>query len=201
MDQAKAIYMGEKLREYLVIQLFFSFLFFPPFLLQQLRECCRGCLTPFPFSHAKLLLREERRSLTRAPARLRPPHLPQNCSQWCFSSKQRCSSLRARASRSIACCARARPNGIINGVTEKGDGCGTCPTKRLFHTLPLTCCSLLLVFAPQEMAACLVCPAPAGISSISSTSCTWLHVSGAFDERGWGIWGEEPPLTQWMNLR
>lgn len=173
MDQAKAIYMGEKLGEYLVIQLFFFHSCFPPsFLLQQLRECCRGCLTPFPFSQAKLLLRKERRSLTWAPACLRPPHLRQNCSQRCFSSKQRCSSFRARASRSTACCARARPNGIINGVTEKGDGCGTCPTKRLFHTLPLTCCSLLLVFAPQEMAACLVCPASAGISSISSTSCT-----------------------------
>lgn len=66
---------GREIRGVLSYWAFFSFLFFLPLLLQQLRECCRGCLTPFPFSHAKLLPRKERRSLTWAPACLGPPPL------------------------------------------------------------------------------------------------------------------------------
>lgn len=146
------------------------------------------------------LLREERRSLTRAAARLILLLSQQNRSQWDFSSKRRCSSLIARASHSISCCSRAQPNAAINSVTEKGGGCGNCPTKRPFHTLPLTCCSVLLTCPPREMAACLGCPASPAISSASAASCTWLHVSGVFDEQGWGIWGEGAPLTRWRNL-
>lgn len=176
MDQA--IYTGEKQGQYLSAGVS-AVLFFLHFLLQQLRQCCKGCLTPFPLSHAELLQAPERRKENFDPV----------------------SSRLILSSRSTVL-----TEGLFLQKTLQPPHCEGFPQHLLLHLGPAThqhfrcpwgwSCSvshsathwdsILLSFPPQEMAAA-ACPVPTDGPSASSNTCPHVRSVGCTETLGRGI--------------